>query len=57
MAKIIRGPGSLNDYNVKGVKYIIEQDGKKYSEYIGDGKEERKIPIPLMGNFTIREKK
>ncbi len=56
-AKILRGPSSQQDFNVRGVKYVILQYGVVYSKYIGDGKRLRCIHAPMSGSFTIKEDK
>jgi hypothetical protein len=55
-AIVRRGPNTRFDFNVKGVIYEVIQNNKPYSEYTGNGEEERVIDVPTMGNYMIREK-
>lgn len=60
MKKVIRHPKVSNDFNVKGVEFEVVKEGKVVFSYIGDGKQERFIPLPkgmsLFPPYKIKEK-
>lgn len=59
--KVLRHPILSRDFNVKGIRYKITQDGKLIVSYMGDGKKKRFIPLPkgysLLAPFKIEEEK
>jgi len=56
-AKILRGPGTYLDYNVKGVEYVIIYPDGETESYVGNGETVAPIEPRKKLPMIIKEKK